>query len=229
MDYLRVTRIILFFGFISAIFLYLAVKTIWRNDSAHSKYLFSFYLTQTLVFVINLVYLFIFVEHIVHFMYLVLVFVGSLGLGLIFLFNWMLISPTESRSLHRTRIFYILIYASLLCCMFFFPENVTINENTQWAPVWSFYFTVYIIAINFFMAVCPLIVISIRSVKRIKDKSLKRKFLCYCLSLYLYFVVLCLTAVLNYLNMDSLNLLYFLIGMILLPSGYLMYRGMNKI
>ena len=71
-------------------------------------------------------------------------------------------------------------------------------------------------------------VISIKTYKTIESNLIKNRFGCFILSIYLYFFVLYSTVVFNWLNMNSLNIIYFIIGSLMIPSAILMYYGTKK-
>ncbi len=233
MDILRLFNILLFFSAIGLLYIYLGLRIIIRKNDKYSQYISAFYFTQSLIFIINLVIVFIFVEYTVYILYLILLFIGSIGFGFLLIFIGMLFYPNNNNNINyfrerKTRVYYILLYAIALLGIFFIPESVSINKSTDWRPVYSFHFMLYLIIVNIGMAGVPLIVMSIRMYYTMESLNLKRKFLCFCIALYLYFFVLISLTILNYLNLDS-RLLNFGISLIMLPSAFLMYYGMNKL
>lgn len=225
---LRLIRILLLFSISAVVYSYLGLKVIIRKNDKYSRYLSAFYFSQLLVFIINIVYAFIFVDYIVYYMYLALLYIGSIGFGFLLIFYGMIFfEKHEYFHKWKSQACYILIYAVVLLGIFLIPENVVINEGSDWKPVYSFHFMLYMIIVNLIMAGVPLTIISIKTYTSMKAPEIKRKYLSFWIALYLYFFVLIATIILNFLNMNSLNLLYFVIGSVMLPSAYLMYYGLK--
>ncbi len=226
MSDLRILRIVLFFSLSALLYLYLGTKIVIRRNDKYSRYLSAFYFSQSTIFILNIVYAFIFVEHIVYFLFLVLLYIGSIGFGSLLIFNGLLyFSRHDFFQKLKIRVYYLLSYATILLGIFFIPNGVVINMSTDWRPVYSFPFMLYIITVNFVLAGVPLIILSIKTYISMEAPDIKRKFLSFCIALYLYFFVLTVSQIFNYLNMPSLNLLYFLLSIIMLPSAYFMYYG----
>ena len=117
----------------------------------------------------------------------------------------------------------------LLSGIFLISDGVKINEQTNWKPVYELYFVSYLIVVNAILSLIPSLILSIETYKRFNDPTLKKKYLYYFSGLYLLFFVYYTTVIFNYLNNPELDVIYFIIGVMALPSAYLMYYGINEL
>ena len=128
MDELRLFRILLFFSANGLLYIYLGLRILIRNKGTYSRYIAGFYFTQSVIFIINIIYAFIFIESIVYILYLVLLFVGCIGFGFLTIFVGMLfIQNKDYFSKRKTRNNYILLYANLLIHFLHISQTLILN------------------------------------------------------------------------------------------------------
>jgi hypothetical protein len=107
--------------------------------------------------------------------------------------------------------------------------GVEINATTNWSPVWSPYFFLYVVLIETIGAVIPIYYLSLKVYKKFEDNVLQKKwkFFIYgfsALAVFMYGIF-----VSNTLNNATFRIVMGFIGLILaLVGGYLMYYGVGR-
>jgi hypothetical protein len=107
--------------------------------------------------------------------------------------------------------------------------GVEINAGTNWSPVWSPYFFLYVIIVETIGAVIPIYYLSLQIYKKFEDNVLQKKwkFFIYgftALAIFMYGIFIS-----NTLNNATFRMIMGVIGIILaLGGGYLMYYGVGR-
>ncbi|MFX1366575.1 MAG: hypothetical protein ACFFCE_01210 [Promethearchaeota archaeon] len=123
---------------------------------------------------------------------------------------------------------FIIIYGILLSYIFLNPSNVKIDASTDWIPVWSIFYSIYLTTVSSVIGIIPALILSIMIYKRIKIEEIKNRWryfligLCGCIILFYCFIIS------NTLNNAALRLIISLISISLLLWGYLMYYGVGR-
>jgi len=107
-------------------------------------------------------------------------------------------------------------------------KGVVINEKTNWNPVLSFPFFLYIIIVLSFGAIVPLFYTSFKILKKIQDETLRKKWkisvigFAGCIS-YMYGIY-----VVDYLRISSLEIYFNLYGLSIVIWLSLVYYGVIR-
>ncbi|TFF90021.1 MAG: hypothetical protein EU548_05160, partial [Promethearchaeota archaeon] len=145
-------------------FLYLIIKILRKNHSRLNISLSLLYILTGLGILLNLIYSLIRNDIIV----VVLNFITNFStcFGLIFLFSTNQIMLKSEIIFTKTKqALIVTFYGILLFLMIiFYPfgGGVTINESTDWKPVWNFPIFIYLTLVITICAVIPIIITSIR-------------------------------------------------------------------
>lgn len=160
---------------ISFIFLFIAFRMLKRNRSRLSFILSFFYILTGIGFIlITIRYNFI-INPIVYILYILGVFLINISMIFLVLFNLNLVK-SQSQISNRKHLLIIFFYAIVFLAVLLIPNGITINEETNWFPVWSWWFFIIISIVTLVMIVCPIIMISAKLYKMFEDDALKKKF-----------------------------------------------------
>ena len=115
-----------------------------------------------------------------------------------------------------------------LMAIFYFFNGIEFNASTNWRPVWSLPYLIYLIIVVSAFAVIPTIVTSFKILNVMKDKIMKRRWIrlmCGLIGLYAY---LYLAFFMNYVNSDSLRTIGSLYALTVIIWVWLIYKGVKK-
>ncbi len=131
---------------------------------------------------INIFYSLIQVEKIVCLLHYLVDYLIMLSNIFLLLFYLIIYRP-ETVITRKKQFLIILFYHFLLIPAFLIPNGVIINESTNWKPVWSLSFTLYLLILSIFYIAIPIIIIFIKVSLNLEKSPLKRKCICYLLVL----------------------------------------------
>jgi len=215
-------------------FAYLAIRILTRDRKRLNLIFAGFYISGVIGNIFNFIYGPIANEEIV----LVLNYLTNFGLfyAPIFLVVFELILLRSEQVINTTKQLAILIgFGILMFCMIFFVLTpgwgVSLNDSTNWAPVWELPFFLYVICIESIFAVGPIFYLSFRVYKKFEDEQLKTKWkkfiLGFCaLMVFVYGIFLS-----NFLASLGINIrtVMGIVGIIAgIAGGYLMYTGVGR-
>jgi len=110
--------------------------------------------------------------------------------------------------------------------MILIPNGVTINENTNWKPVFTLPFFIYIFSLLTFIIFIPLLYFSYQIFKEFKDEQLKKKWKYYIVGICFIYTLTIMTFFSNLLNNEGFRQVTALVGLTLIVFGaLLMYYG----
>jgi hypothetical protein len=219
-------------GLLFVFFIFLAYKILKRDRKRLNLIFSGFFLSPVVGTLINFIYGPIDNPEIV----MILNFFTNFGIfyAPIFLvvFDWILLKSekviTTAKQLVVLIVFGIAMFGMFI--LLFFPGlGVEINSLTNWSPVWSPYFFLYVILVETIGAVIPIYYLSLQIYKKFEDQVLQKKwkFFIYgftALAIFMYGIF-----VSNTLNNSTFRIIMGFIGLILaLGGGYLMYYGVGR-
>jgi len=157
------------------IFLLIAYRILKRNRSRLSIMLSFFYILNGIgFFLITIRYNFI-INPIVYILYILGVFLINISMIFILFFNLNLLK-SQSQLSNKKLLVIIFFYSIVFFPVLLIPNGITISEETNWFPVWSWQFFIIISIVMTVMMICPNIVISLKLYKMFEDDTLKKKF-----------------------------------------------------
>ena len=216
--------------FYSIFLFYLAYKILKRNLNRATINLSLFYFSSGLGLFLSILFILISNTSIGNLIYYIAAYFITFGpiFLVIFIQNILNIQSTFPTKLN---ILLISIYGILLFFIIFFAgitDGIAINATTNWIPIysWSFLIALY----TFFSAfvLIPTIYFSIKLYKTFKDDKLKKKAMFFFIGIFgiliaLYGLILYNTWI------DSLfRLVWPIISLLTIPSGYLIYYGIGR-
>ena len=217
---------------LACIFLIFIAYKILKRDRKRLNLIFSgTYISAASGLIINMIYGPIANEDVV----LLLNYLTNFGIfySPIFLVVFNLILLKSEKVITTTKQLLILIgYGILMFCMIFFviteDWGVTINEDTEWSPVWEFPFFLYLVIIES-IAVGPLLYLSFQIYQKFEDDKLKKKWRFFIYGFLAFIIFMYAIFISNFLDISIIRALMGGIGLILaILGGYLMYNGVGR-
>ena len=124
----------------------------------------------------------------------------------------------------------LLIYAVALGFMaiFYFFDGIEFNASTNWRPVWSLPYLVYLILVVSAFTIIPTIGSSFKILTVMKDKKMKRRWIWLMIGLLGLYVYLYLAFFTNYFESDFLRMISSLYAITVILWVWLIYKGVKK-
>lgn len=227
MDIARFIQIFLVQGLAGLFYLLIAYKILKRERKGLNLILSSFYLCVAFAVIINVVYVFIFVEEIVYILHVTTYFL--LCFSLIFLLVFVLILlKSEEIFTPKLQLILVVIFGILLVGLWLIPNGVTINESTNWKPDWSWTYLLYSFTVCSLFAIFPTIYLSIKLYRKFEYKELKKKLKFFLIGISGYFFLYFGTSISNTLNDPLFRIIWSLLSLPALVSLYFVYFGVAK-
>jgi len=219
-------------GLLFVFFIFLAYKILKRDRKRLNLIFGGFYLSAVIGTAINFIYGPLDDPNIV----VILNFFTNFGYfyAPIFLVVFDLILLKSEKVINTTKqLLVLIIYGLAMFGMFvllFIPGyGVDISATTNWSPVWSLPFFIYVILVETIGAVIPIYYLSLQVYKKFEDDVLQKKwkFFIYgfsALAIFMYGIFIS-----NTLNNSTFRVIMGFIGLILaISGGYLMYYGVGR-
>jgi hypothetical protein len=216
-------------GIVFAVFLYLAIKILRRDNKRLNIIFAGFYISPVIGFFINFLYgpmtyvpLILFLNYLTNF---------GIFYSPIFLVVFDLILLKSEKVINTAKQALILVvFGVVMFCMIFFiitpGYGVTLDENLS--PVWSLPFFWYLTGAELIVTI-TIFYLSLLIYKKFQDETLKQKWKSFiygflCLTVFMYGVFLS-----NTLNNPTFRIGMGLTGIILaIISAFLIYRGVGR-
>jgi len=118
---------------------------------------------------------------------------------------------------------------SMVFLLFIPGFGVTINSGTNWSPVWSLPFFLYVVFIETIGALIPSLYFSFQIYKKFEDEVLKRKWRFFIFGFIALMTFMYAIFISNFLGDATIRLIIGVMGLILaILGGFLMYFGVGK-
>ena len=214
-------------GLIVAFFIYIAFRILQRNRGRLHIVLSLYYLFTAFGFFLNFIYAPFTDQAIVKPLNMATNYFVFFALIFLVLFN-LILFKSEKDIKNYYLIAITLFYGILLSFMFLDPTNVKIDQSTNWRPVWSLNFLIYLSIVVSVICVIPSLYLSIVIYKRFQDPQLKKKwkrFICGIIGMDILMYGLMVS---NTLNNPTFRLIIALFSITMFLWGYLLYYGVGK-
>lgn len=231
-----VSRIILVFvvGIIMAsFFLFLGLSTMLRRKTRLNMTFSLFFISIALGLIINAAYVVINAILRSELLALALNYVSGFLIfyGTIFMLatNLILLHSEVSYSI-RSELKLTLSYALVLGSMiiFYFINGIQFNESTNWRPVWSFPYFLYVLVVTTGFTMVPTTITSMKILKTMKDKTIRGRWLRLMIGLFGLFVYEYLAFFTNFLNDDILRTVSSIYSFLVILWVWLIYKGVKR-
>ena len=227
METARFIQIYIVQGLIGLFYIYMSYIILRRDKKNLNLSLSGFYLCVGIGVIINIIYASIFDEPLVRLLHFITYFLFCFCH--IFLLIFVLIL-TKSENIITLRIQLILIisFGLLLSVLWFIPNGITINETTNWKPVWSWEFLIYSYIVCTLFTFGPLIYYSGKIYFKLETMELRKKWICFIIGIMSYYFVYYGTSLSNTLNDSTFRFIWAIISLIAIPTTYLIYYGVGR-
>ena len=201
---------------------------ILKRDRKRLNQIFSFfYLMTASATIVNVIYVSFTINPLVKYLHLVTVYL-LLYAPLYLLVVSLIILKSETVITVKKNNIIAFTYGLLLFGLFLIPGGVTIDETTDWKPVWSLPFTIYALTLVSFFVIIPFIYFSMKIYGKFEDKILRKRWLLFNLGMLPYFGMMYVLSISNYLNDPGFRLLTSIVGLSLYLSAFFLYYGIGR-
>jgi len=232
-DLSRIFLIFVIDMMIAIFFLGLGWSILRRRKSRLNATFSSFYISIALGLLINAAYVIINEifksEPLALLLYYISAFLISFGPIFMLATNRILVHSEAAYS-SKSELKLLLIYAVALGFMvvFYFFDGIKFNESTNWRPLWSLPYLIYIIIIVTAFTTIPILSSSFKILSVMKDKMMKRRWIWLLIGLIGLFVYEYLVYLMNYLNSDFLRTISSIYAITVILWVWLIYKGVKK-
>ncbi|MHA1477884.1 MAG: hypothetical protein ACTSPU_06770 [Promethearchaeota archaeon] len=219
-------------GVILAIFFYLAIKIILRDRKRLNVIFAGLYLSAAIGILFNWIYAPLTDVLIVQLFNFFTNFGNIYAPIFIVVFDLILLKSEKIISTSK-QLAILIAYGIVVFCMGFFllipGFGVTINTVTDWTPVWSIPFFVYVVLILTCCATIPALYFSIKIYQKFEDEVLKKRWRFFIYGFIALMTFMYAIFISNTLANADFRLIIGVIGIILaLLGAFLMYFGVGK-
>ena len=214
-------------------FIFLGVSTFLRKRSRLNTTFSLFFVSIALGLLINAAYVLINAIVLSEPLALLLNYISGFLIfyGPIFMLatNFILLHSGATYSL-KSELKLVLSYAVVLGFMaiFYFFDGIEFNESTNWSPEWSLPYFIYIVVVVSGFAVIPTLYTSVKILKTMEDKQLRKRWIRLMISLIGLFTYLYLAFLSNYMNTANLSSLLSIYAITVPLWVWLIYKGVKK-
>jgi len=219
-------------GVILAVFFYLAIRILLRDRKRLNVIFAGLYLSPAIGILFNWIYAPLTDVPIVQLFNFFTNFGTIYAPIFIVVFDLILLKSEKIISTSK-QLAILIAYGIVVLCMGFFllipGFGVTINAGTDWTPVWSIPFFVYVVLVLTCCATIPALYFSIKIYQKFEDEVLKKRWRFFIYGFIALMTFMYAIFVSNTLANADFRLIIGVIGIILaLLGAFLMYFGVGK-
>lgn len=230
MDMVRFLQVYVAQGVVAVFFLILACLILKRGKQRLNLILSGSYITVAVGLFINFIYAPMQhpqLELIVLILYYLTIFFIFLYTAFLLCFVLILLKSEKIITTSK-QIIIILVYAAILSCMVLIPNGVVINASTDWKPVWSWPYFIYVIAVVTFGFLTSFY-FAFKIYKRFEDEQIRNKWRYFLIGLIGLYIFAFGTVFSNTLNIQTFRNIWGIISFALvIISPYSIYKGVGK-
>jgi len=219
-------------GVILVVFFYLAIRILLRDRKRLNVIFAGLYLSPAIGILFNWIYAPLTDVPIVQLFNFFTNFGTIYAPIFIVVFDLILLKSEKIISTSK-QLAILIAYAIVLLCMgifLLFPGyGVVINDTTNWTPVWSIPFFVYVVLVLTCCATIPALYFSIKIYQKFEDEELKKRWKFFIYGFIALMTFMYAIFVSNTLANADFRLIIGVIGILLaLLGAFLMYFGVGK-
>lgn len=227
MDLARFIQVFIVQGFAGFFYLFVWFKILKRETRGLNLILSNFYLFVAAGVIMNIIYVNIFNETVVHILHFITYYLLCLSLIFLFIFVLVLLKSENVITIQK-QIILVLIFSILVFGLWFIPNGITIGPSTSWKPEWSWPFFLYSITVCSVFAIGPTIYYSLKVDKGFRLENLKRKWRYFLIGIGGYFFLYYGTSLSNTLADPLFRLVWSFLSLPCIASLYFIYYGVAK-
>lgn len=215
-------------GILFAYFIMLGYKILKRGINRLNIFLSCFYLLVASGLLVNFIYFLLTDELTVLILYYITLYLLFLGTMFLMLFTAVLFQ-SEKIFNSKKQASFITFYNIVLFSMILIPNGVTINESTNWNPVYNIYFLIYLVIILSVFSFIPGIYYGIKLYYTLEEQYLKTRWKAFLIGILGLYVFAYGTLISNTLNIQDFRTIWSFISVILITIfSYLVYYGVAQ-
>lgn len=214
--------------FIVILFFSLSGKILKRKLNSTTLTLSMLYILEATGFLLSVLFLFINTTLIGYILYLIATFLILFGVIFLVIFIISLLNIDEIFLLKKK---YIIIcsYGLIIVFSLFIPSAITLNESTNWKPVFSWFFLIILYLILTIYTFLPTLYLSIKLYRSFNDKRLRKKLKYFFIGIIGMLISLYGLILYNTWHDSIYRLIWgVLVFFIVFPSGILIYYGIGQ-
>ena len=228
----RIITVYIAQGVILLAFLYLAIRILLRDRKRLNVIFAGLYISPVIGLLINFVYAPLTDVNIV----LILNFFTNFGIFyapiFIVVFDLILLKSEKVISTGKQLVILIVYGIAMfgMLIFIFIPDfGITIDQGTNWSPVWSLPFFTYVVLVETIGALIPSLIFSFQIYKKFEDEVLKKKWRFFIFGFIALMTFMYAIFISNYLGDPTIRLIIGIMGLILaILGGFLMYFGVGQ-
>ncbi len=207
--------------------LYLGIKILKRSNLELNRYLALFFINFAVIAVLTGIYDTIRINPEALLIHLTVIFLYYLSFGLMNIFLLLLLK-SEKIITKKIQLLFFLIYILYLLTIFLFIEEISIDETTDWRPIWSINFFLFNLFTWLFFVATPVIYLTIVIYFKFTNYELKKRWLSFTIGSIGYVLIFFIILISNFLHTPILRALVYIAFFLGFPFGLLIYYGIGK-
>ena len=213
-------------GFLFAFFIFMIYKIFKRGTSRLNVIFGCFYII--IGFFFNFVFVLLANEFFILIFYYLTVFFLLIGPSFMLVFTIILWKSSNVFTSYKQ--FIILIITGIAYfCMIFIPDGVSINAQTNWNPVYSIPYFLYLVIVFTLLEGIPQIYVSLKTYNALREKRLRQKWKQFNIGLLLIYISAYGTIIYQTLNIELIRLIWsFVVLIFFVIASILIYNGVGK-
>lgn len=210
---------------VGIIYLIIGLMILKRSRKRLNQLFSTFYILCSAATLVNVIYASLTLNPAVKILHFLTIFLFCFAIIYLFIFNLIILKSEKVFTIKKHNII-AGIYAASLFVLVFIPGGVMINESTEWKPVWSLPFLIYLLIV-LSCATIPTGYYALKVYKKLEEKTLKKKWAYYIIAIFGYFSLAYMIPISNYLNEPTFRLITSIVGLTLIPTAFLLYFGVR--
>jgi hypothetical protein len=226
-------RLIMIYGIqltVGGIVFFIIAALVLKRSTKRLNQIFSmFFISIALSTLFNVIYASLRIALVVKILHLITTFFFCWAMVYLLLFNLMLLKSTILIN-KNIQIFSILFWTLILIGLVVigFAGGVTIDETTNWRPIWDRTFFIYEVTTSFFLMFVPTVYFSIRIYGNFEDDDLKNRWKYFLVGIFFYYFIWAGISTVNLLANELIRTIWAFLLLISFLAIYILYYGVAK-
>ncbi|MHA1291572.1 MAG: hypothetical protein ACTSQJ_02760 [Promethearchaeota archaeon] len=213
------------------VYLLIALLILKRDRKRLNQIFSAFYLTIAAATIVNVIYVAIELNPIVSILHFITVYLFFLGPAFLLIFNLILLK-SEKVIDNKKQILIIGGYSVILFITMILtatlPDQMQINEDTGWVPVWGLTFVFTLLITYTIIALIPVTITSIQVFSKFEDTQLKKKWMFFILSVFILFIYFYFVPLRNASSDETFRNMVSYLGLMLYVTAFMLYYGVGR-
>lgn len=211
------------------LFFIIAALVLKRSTKRLNQIFSMFFISIALSTLFNVIYASLRIALVVKILHLITTFFFCWAMVYLLLFNLILLKSTI-RINKNIQIFSILFWTIILIGLVVigFAGGVSIDETTNWRPIWDRTFFIYEVTTSFFLMFVPTVYFSIRIYRNFENDVLKNRWKYFLVGIFFYYFIWAGISTVNLLGNELIRTIWAFLLLISFLAIYILYYGVAK-